>query len=157
WSGQRNSRVLPRQIERIHRVDDTEAEELLPDQVDRGARELRMSRQHPRELRPQRFAEGGFLARQYKGRMNLAAVALQSDLAPRLRVITGPVVGDRVAILIRDHADAGLAEEGRHRPEIAALLRDQVEADLFEEALAAVTGDALVVDPEEDAPRIDDD
>src|SRR5262249_19589312 len=117
----------------------------------------RMRRQHPRELRTQRFAWVGFLARQYKGRMNFAAVALQSDLAPRLRVITGPVVGDRVAILIRDHADAGLAEEGRHRPEIAALLRDQVEADLFEEALAAVTGDALVVDAEEDAPRIDDD
>src|SRR5262245_13185665 len=152
-SGQRGPRVLPRQIERIHRVYDAEAEELLPDQVDRGARELRMSRQHPRELRPQRFAQIGFLACQHKGRMNLAAIALQSDLAPSLRVVTGPVFGDRVAVLIRHHADAGLAEEGRHGPEIAALLRNQVETDLFEEALAAVTRDALVVDAEEDAPR----
>src|SRR5262245_44050101 len=104
--GQRDSRVLPREIERIHRVNDTEAEELLPDQVDRSARELRMSRQHPRELRPQWFAEVGFLARQHKGRMNLAAFSLQSDLAPALRVVTSPVFGDRVAILIGNHADS---------------------------------------------------
>src|SRR5262245_31952691 len=76
-SRQLGLRVLTSQIERIHRVNDTEAEELLPDQVDRGARELRMSRQHPRELRPQRFAEVGFLASQHKGRMNLAPFSLQ--------------------------------------------------------------------------------
>src|SRR5262245_60936393 len=131
WGRQWRLRVLARQIERIHRVHDAEAEELLPDQVDRGARELWMSRQHPRELWPQRFAQVGFFASQNKSRMDLAAFALQTNLTPALRVIAGTVFRDCVSILVSDYADARPAEEGGHGPKIFAFLRDQIEADLF--------------------------